>query len=70
MVGAAPPSPVDLYRTMRERGTGLFGTDERVAQQIERYAEIGITHIAFISRFGGMPRQAAAQSLQRLAPTA
>ena len=70
MVGAAPPDPEDLYQRMRERDTGLFGTAEYVAKQLERYAEIGVEHIAFVSRFGGMDAAAAERSLRQLAPGA
>jgi alkanesulfonate monooxygenase SsuD/methylene tetrahydromethanopterin reductase-like flavin-dependent oxidoreductase (luciferase family) len=68
MAGAAPPDPGALYRSMKERGTGLFGDTEHVARQIERWAELGIRHIAFVSRFGGMSPEAAERSLRRLAP--
>lgn len=70
LVGAAPPDPEDLYGRMLERGTGLFGTLEQVEKQIAGYAEIGVGHIAFVSRFGGMAADAAEQSLRRLAPSA
>jgi alkanesulfonate monooxygenase SsuD/methylene tetrahydromethanopterin reductase-like flavin-dependent oxidoreductase (luciferase family) len=70
MLGAAPPNPLDLYLQMRERGTGLFGSAEHVAKQIDRYADVGVGHLAFISRFGGIPVEAAEQNLRRLAPPA
>lgn len=69
MVGAPPEDPEDLYEQMRRRDTGLFGTPEHVAKQIERYATIGVEHIAFVSRFGGMAAGAAEQSLRQLAPS-
>lgn len=68
LIGAAPPDPEDLYQRMCERDTGLFGTAESVARQIERYAEIGVGHVAFVSRFGGMGAAIAERSLRRLAP--
>jgi alkanesulfonate monooxygenase SsuD/methylene tetrahydromethanopterin reductase-like flavin-dependent oxidoreductase (luciferase family) len=68
MVGAAPDDPLDLYERMRERDIGLFGGCEHVARQIERYAEAGVGHIAFISRFGAMGTAASEQSLRLLAP--
>jgi alkanesulfonate monooxygenase SsuD/methylene tetrahydromethanopterin reductase-like flavin-dependent oxidoreductase (luciferase family) len=69
MLGAAPPDPRELYRRMCDGGTGLFGSVEHVAGQIDRYAAIGVDHLAFISRFGGMDAGAAEQSLRRLAPS-
>jgi len=69
-VGVAPEDPRDLYERMRERDAGLFGTREHVAKQIERYAQIGVGHIAFVSRFGGMQPAAAERSLRALAPDA
>ena len=68
MVGAAPPDPHELYRQMRDRGTGVFGSAEHVSKQIERYAAIGVEHLALISRFGGMDADAAEQSLRHMAP--
>jgi alkanesulfonate monooxygenase SsuD/methylene tetrahydromethanopterin reductase-like flavin-dependent oxidoreductase (luciferase family) len=69
-VGVAPEHPDDLYERMRERDTGLFGTADHVSTQIDRYAEIGVEHLAFVSRFGGMNAAAAEQSLRWLAPGA
>lgn len=68
LAGVAPEDPEDLYERMRERGTGLFGTAAQVEAQIERYAELGVRHIAFVSRFGGMQVLAAEASLRALAP--
>lgn len=70
MVGVAPPDPADFYDRMRERDTGLFGSAEHVAKQIEHWTQLGVGHIAFISRFGGMDAAAAEQSLRELAPAA
>jgi alkanesulfonate monooxygenase SsuD/methylene tetrahydromethanopterin reductase-like flavin-dependent oxidoreductase (luciferase family) len=70
MVGVAPPDPADLYERMRERDVGLFGSAGHVAEQINRYAAIGAEHVAFVSRFGGIPPAAAEQSLRLLAPAA
>jgi alkanesulfonate monooxygenase SsuD/methylene tetrahydromethanopterin reductase-like flavin-dependent oxidoreductase (luciferase family) len=70
MVGAAPPDPDDLYQRMRERDVGLFGSAEHVEEQIGRWAQVGVDHLAFVSRFGGMNAEAAARSLRALAPAA
>lgn len=70
MLNTPLPDPEGLYEYMLKRDLGLFGTVDHVAKQIERYAEIGVGHIAFISRFGGMAVDAAEQSLRRLAPAA
>lgn len=70
MVGVAPEDPTDLYQRMRERDTGLFGSAGHVAKQIERWVQIGVGHIAFVSRFGGMDAAVAEQSLRELAPDA
>jgi alkanesulfonate monooxygenase SsuD/methylene tetrahydromethanopterin reductase-like flavin-dependent oxidoreductase (luciferase family) len=68
MVGVAPADPEDLYQRMRDRDSGLFGTVEHVAKQIERYAQIGAGHMAFVTRFGGMDAAAAERTLCALAP--
>jgi alkanesulfonate monooxygenase SsuD/methylene tetrahydromethanopterin reductase-like flavin-dependent oxidoreductase (luciferase family) len=70
MLGVAPEDPEGLYRLMRERDTGLFGSAEHVAKQLERYARAGVGHVAFVTRFGGMDASAAEGSLRRLAPAA
>lgn len=62
----APPGSADID-TMRERGTGLFGSPPAVEQQIARYTDIGVEHLAFVSRFGAMRADVAEQSLRSLA---
>ena len=59
-----------FYEQMRQNGVGLFGTLAEVGQQLDRFADIGVRHLAFMSRFGGMPRAAAERSLRLLAPGA
>ena len=66
--GAAWPDPEALYEQLRRSDAGLFGTPTEVKRQVERLAERGVGHVAFISRFGGMPIDAAARSLRYLAP--
>lgn len=70
ILGAKLPDPEKLYDRMLERDTALVGSAEHVAGQIQRYADLGIRHIAFMSQFGGIPAEAAAESLRRLAPAA
>ena len=70
LTGVAPEHPEDLYDHMRERRTGLFGTEEEVAKGIHRYAELGVEHVALVTRFGGMDAAAAERRLCRLAPAA
>lgn len=68
MTGAEWPDPEALYEQMRRSGVGLFGEPEEVDYQLQRLADLGANHIAFISRFGGMPKEVAARSLRHLAP--
>lgn len=68
LAGSAPAHPEELYEQMRERGTGLFGGADHVEKQIRRYADLGVRHMAFASRFGGLDAAAAEESLRRLAP--
>ena len=70
MLGVAPPEPEDIFDKMVERGTGLFGTRSDVEDHLGCYATMGVKHMAFISRFGGMPAEAAERSLRALAPAA
>ena len=70
LAGVVPPEPTDLYDQMVERGTGLFGTHSQVEQQIDRYARLGVTHMAFVSRFGGIAPELAQRNLRALAPSA
>lgn len=69
LTGASLPDPEGLYEQMRETDVGLFGTPTEVGQKLQRLADLGVDHVAFISRFGGMPRDAAARSLRMLAPS-
>lgn len=66
--GAVPADVEEGYRRMRERGTGLFGTREQVREQIEGFGAIGVEHLAFVTRFGGLEAAAAESSLRALAP--
>ena len=68
--GAPPPSAgaEALYRRMGQLGTGLFGSPERVVELVDQYAEIGVEHVALVTRFGGMARAAAEGTLRQLAP--
>ena len=68
MLGVDPPDVRELYAQMVERGTGLFGAAEHIARQVEKYAGIGVDHIAFNSKFGGITAGAAERSLRSLAP--
>ena len=73
MVNMGAPKPADpeaLYEHMRRNDVGVFGTPDDVERQLDRLADRGIRHIAFISRFGGMSEDAALRSLEMLAPTA
>ncbi len=69
-IGVTPPDATPLYDKMVECGTGLFGTPRQVEAQLERFAEIGVEHIAFFSRFGGMDFAAAEACVHALAPQA
>ncbi len=68
MTGTELLEPEALYQQMRRSGTGLFGTPEEVDRQLRRLAELGFEHLAFVSRFGGMPKDVSLQSLRHLAP--
>lgn len=68
MAGAELPDANAFYEQMRQNDAGLFGTPTEVGQQLQRLADLGVGHVAFVSRFGGMPREATVRSLQMLAP--
>jgi len=70
LTGTTPPDLEASYQQMRERGLGLFGTREQVESHLQRYAALGIEHVAFVSLFGGMDPEAAETSLRELAPGA
>ncbi|WP_413662047.1 LLM class flavin-dependent oxidoreductase [Microbulbifer sp. ZKSA004] len=55
-----------IYNCMRDKGTGLFGTPAEVQQMIARYQDIGVEHMAFINRFGGLDWSVALRSLEYL----
>lgn len=66
MTGKALPGPEAFYEGMRSGETGLFGTPPEVQGQFARLSELGMTHVALVSRFGGMTREASAASLRFL----
>lgn len=70
LTGAAPTQVEESYHQMRERGLGRFGTRAQVNEQIQRYAAIGVEHLALVTRFGGLDAAAAEFSLRALAPAA
>ena len=67
MTGSALPDPEAVYQHMTTSSLGLFGPREVVEAQLNNYREIGATHLAFMSRFGGMDAEASEQSLVELA---
>jgi alkanesulfonate monooxygenase SsuD/methylene tetrahydromethanopterin reductase-like flavin-dependent oxidoreductase (luciferase family) len=70
LAGAAPPDPAAIVDVMRERGTAVFGPAADLDTQLGRFAEVGVEHIAFASRFGGMEAAAVEGSLRALAVSA
>jgi len=68
MTGDALPDPDAFYEGMRSGETGLFGTPPEVQDQFARLSELGAAHVALVSRFGGMTREASAASLRFMAP--
>ena len=66
--GAPPPDASAVYAAMSERRTALFGPVERICESVSEYERIGVHHLAFISRFGGMGQQVATRTLEALAP--
>ena len=67
ILGVELPDPEATYASMQERRIGLFGSDERVREDIEAYRALGVGHLAFIARFGAMDPRAASSSLEILA---
>ena len=67
LTGAEWPDAEGLYDQMRERSVGGLGTPTEVSRQMHRLEGLGIGHVAWVSRFGGMPKEAATESLRLLA---
>ncbi|MCO1336575.1 LLM class flavin-dependent oxidoreductase [Microbulbifer sp. OS29] len=55
-----------IFNAMRDRGTGLFGTEKEVDRMVARYRDAGVQHLAFINRFGGLDWGRALASLKLL----
>ncbi|MCH9648080.1 MAG: LLM class flavin-dependent oxidoreductase [Deltaproteobacteria bacterium] len=68
MAGTRLKDPKAFYEEMRKKGIGVFGTPTGVSHHLERLADLGIGHVAFVSRFGGMSKEVATRSLRLLAP--
>lgn len=71
--GAPPMDDVEadrLYLSMQQAATACFGAPEQARGIVSRLERAGVTHIAFITRFGNLDQAAAHRSLQLLAPAA
>lgn len=68
MTGKQLADPRSFYKQARNDHTGLFGTPIEVAKQLERLGKLGVDHVAFVSRFGGMSKKNALGNLRMLAP--
>ena len=69
MTGEKPADAEGLYESMRAARSGLFGTREDVEEGLETLEKEGLSHVAFITSFGGMPGDAVLESLRLLAPS-
>ncbi|MEZ5999744.1 LLM class flavin-dependent oxidoreductase [Hyphomonas sp.] len=67
MTGTALSDPEAVYQHAISSSLGLFGTREDVSAQLNNYRRIGATHLAFMSRFGGMDAEMSERSLIDLA---
>ncbi len=65
--GRDVPDPVGLCRAMISRNTGLFGTTQQIAKQLDQYCKLGVEHISFFANFGGMSSEQVANSMRKLA---
>ena len=71
--GASPMDATEAdrqYLSMQQAATGCFGAPEQVRDIVSTLERAGVTHIAFITRFGNLDPAAAHRSLQLLAPVA
>ena len=59
-----------IYRSMQRAGSGCFGSPAHARETISKLQDIGVRHIAFITRFGNLDAGAAHHALRQLAPGA
>lgn len=64
--GQSVPNAEALCQAMVDRNTGLFGTAEQIARQLDDYRELGVEHISFLSNFGGMESSRVQVSIKHL----
>ena len=69
MTGSPLADPLDFYEQACDNTALLCGTSELVEQRIEQFVDLGVGQLAFVTRFGAMPVEAARASLERLAPS-
>ena len=64
--GQRVPNAEALCQAMVDRNTGLFGTVEQIAKQLDDYRELGVEHISFLNNFGGMESGRVQESIKHL----
>ena len=67
-LGNGRSNAIDSFEQIRRRRLGIFGTPGEASRQFLHLAEVGIEHVALVSRFGGMSKEEALRNLQLLAP--
>lgn len=68
MSGEATREARRSFERMRDSGLALFTTQALLTSRLQRLEAAGLRHVAFVTRFGGMPEAAARRALHRLAP--
>lgn len=66
LTGQLIPNAETFCQAMVDRNTGLFGTAEHIAKQLDDYRELGVEHISFLSNFGGMDSGRVQESIKHL----
>ncbi|WP_421841714.1 LLM class flavin-dependent oxidoreductase [Mycobacterium sp.] len=62
--------PNDCYDQLTTQGTAVLGDPNQAATLIARFADEGISHLAFFNAFGGLPAELNTNSIRLLASAA
>lgn len=57
-----------MFMTMQNGSTGCFGTPRQAQGIVTDLASLGVEHVAFVTRFGGLNADAANETIRLLAP--
>ena len=68
LLGGSGDGVDEMVDTMRKAGTACIGTEDDAARAVAMLEELGVGHVAYATRFGGVSAQLAHDALRCLGP--